>query len=76
MIYGSFNWNKVPENVVRCFPQTERFGYELIQLNLQAVCDTMQDRDSMYAQAKVAHAYVAAIGPRHTKNKKWYGVYW
>jgi hypothetical protein len=76
MIYGSVNWNKVPENVVQQFPQTERFGYELIQLSLRAVCDTVQDRDSMCVQAKCAHLYVAAVGPRTTKSQKWYGIYW
>lgn len=76
MVYGSFNWSKAPENVVRHFPETERFGYELIQLNLRAVCDTIQDRDSVYAQAKDAHMYVAAVGLRPTQNKKWYGIYW
>jgi hypothetical protein len=76
MIYASFNWSKAPEDVVRNFPRTERFGYELIQLNLRAVCDTMQDRDSMYAQATDAHPHVATVGPRPTKNRKWYGIYW
>lgn len=76
MIYRSFDWSKVPEDVVRRFPKTERFGYELIQLQLRVVCDTTQDRDSMYTQAKDAHRYVAAIGPRRAKNRKWYGIYW
>jgi hypothetical protein len=76
MIYGSFNWRKIPENVVLRFPITEQFGYELIQLSLRAVCDTIQDRDSVYTQAKDAHRYVAAVGPRPIKNRKWYGIYW
>jgi hypothetical protein len=76
MIYGSFKGSKVPEKVAGHFPKTEEFGYELIQLHLRAVCDTMQDRDSIYMQAKDAHPYVATLGPRLTKNKKWYGIYW
>lgn len=76
MIYGSFNWSETPENVVRHFPKTGVFGYELVQLSLRVVCDTTQDRDSMYAQARNAHQYVAAVGPRQTQDKKWYGIYW
>ena len=76
MIYASVNLNKVPEDVMRQFPKTEQFGYELIQLKLRAICDTMQDRDSMCVQANDAHPYVAAVGPRPTKNKRWYGIYW
>ena len=76
MIYASFNWNQVPENIVRRFAKSERFGYELVQLSLRAVCDSIQDRDSMYSQAKDAHLYVATVGPRPARNKKWYGVYW
>jgi hypothetical protein len=76
MIYGSFNSSKTPKNVVRHFPKTGVFGYELVQLRLRVVCDTTQDRDSMYAQAKDAHQHVAAVGPRQTEDKKWYGIYW
>lgn len=76
MIYGSFNQTSVPEVVARQIPKTEEFGYELMPLYLQAVCDTMQDRDSIYKQAKDAHLYVAMLGPRSTKNKRWYGIYW
>jgi hypothetical protein len=76
MIYGSFNRSKVPETVAGHFPKTEEFGYELIQLRLRAVCDTMRDRDSIYMQATDAHLYVGRLGPRPTKKKKWYGIYW
>ena len=76
MVYGSFNWNKAPADVVRRFPSSEGFGYELIQLHLRAVCDTMQERDSICVQAKDAHLYVASIGPVSSKKKKWYGIYW
>ena len=76
MIYGSFNRSRVPNEVAGHFPKTEEFGYELIQLCLRAVCDTMRDRDSFYMQANDAHLYVATLGPRSTKNKKWYGIYW
>ena len=76
MIYGQFNRSKVPEEVSAQFPKTEQFGYELIQLHLRAICDTMQDRDSIYRQAKDARLYVATLGPRSTTNKKWYGIYW
>jgi len=76
MIYGSFNRSKVPEKVAGHFPKTDEFGYELIQLHLRAVCDTTRDRDWIYMQAKDAHPYVATLGPRSTKNKKWYGIYW
>jgi len=53
MIYGSFNQTSVPEVVARQFPITEEFGYELMPLHLRAVCDTMQDRDSIYKQARM-----------------------
>ena len=76
MIYGSFKRNKVSDEVAGHFPNTEEFGYELIQLRLRAVCDTRRDRDSIYMQANEAHLYVATLGPRSTKNKKWYGIYW
>ena len=76
MIYGSFNRTSVPEKVAKLFPRNQEFGYELINLRLQIVCDTMQDRDSVYSQAKDAHLYVAMLGPRITKNHNWYGIYW
>ena len=76
MVYGLFNQSKVPEEVAQHFPKTEEFGYELIPLRLRAICDTMRDRDSIYMQAEEAHLYVATLGPRSTKNKKWYGIYW
>jgi hypothetical protein len=76
MIYGSKNQPRVPEDVGRQFPRTEQFGYEMITLRLRAVCDTMQDRDSLYTQAKDAHLHVATVGPRKTKDKRWYGIYW
>jgi hypothetical protein len=76
MIYGSFNRSKIAETVAGHFPMTEEFGYELIQLRLRAVCDTMRDRDSICRQAKDAHLYVPTLGPHPAKNKKWYGIYW
>ena len=76
MIYVSSNQSRVPEEVGKQFPRTEQFGYELITLRLWAVCDTMQERDSLYKQAKDAHTHVAAVGPRRTKNKRSYGIYW
>ena len=76
MIYGSFNQSRVPEVAARQFRETEEFGYEMVQLRLRAVCDTMQDRDSIYKQAKDAHQHVATLGPRPTENKRWYGIYW
>jgi hypothetical protein len=76
MTYGSFNQRSVPENVAKLFPKTEEFGYELMKLRLQAICDTIQDRDSIYKQAKDAHLYVATLGPRKTENRNWFGVYW
>jgi hypothetical protein len=36
----------------------------------------VQDRDSMYSQAKDAHLHVATVGPRPARNKRWYGIYW
>ena len=76
MIYRSFNRSKVPEEVAGHFPKTEEFGYELIQLRLRAVCDTMRDRNSIYMQAKDAHLHVATLGPLSIRKKKWYGIYW
>ncbi len=76
MIYGSFNRSKVPEKIAKHFPKTEEFGYELIQLRLRAVCDTMRDCDSIYMQAKDAHPYIATLGPFSTRNERWYGIYW
>jgi len=76
MTYGSLNGRSVPEDVARLFPKTEEFGYELMKLRLQVICDSMQDRDSMYKQAKDAHLYVATLGPRRTENKAWFGIYW
>ena len=76
MIYGLINKTKVPEIVARQFPENQEFGYELMRLRLRAVCDTMQDRDSLYRQAKDAHSHVATVGPHSTANRKWYGIYW
>ena len=76
MIYGSFNRSKVPQEVAGRFPKTEEFGYELIELRLRAVCDTMRDRNSICMQAKDAHSHVATLGPLSTRKKKWYGIYW
>lgn len=76
MIYWSNNQSRVPEDVGRQFPRIGQFGYELITLRLRVVCDTTQERDSIYTQAKDAHLYVAALGPHKTKDKNWYGVYW
>ena len=76
MIYGSLTKTKVPEVVAQQFPEKEEFGYELMQLRLRAVCDTLQERDSLYRQAKDAHTHVATVGPRLTQEKRWYGIYW
>ena len=76
MIYGSITQSRVPEDIGKQFPRIEQFGYELITLRLRAVCDTIQDRDSLYTQAKDAHLYVATFGPRKTQDKLWYGIYW
>lgn len=76
MIYGSINKSKVPEVVAQQFPENQEFGYELMQLHLRAVCDTMQERDSIYRQAKDAHKHVAMVGPRSTEEKRWYAIYW
>lgn len=76
MIYGSINKTRVPKIVAQQFPKSEEFGYELMQLRLRVVCDTMQERDSVYEQATDAHLYVATIGPRSTENGGWYGIYW
>ena len=76
MIYRPFSQSKVPEDVAEHFPKTAEFGYELIQLRLGAVCDTMRDRDSIYREAKAAHLYVATLGPLSTKHKQWFGIYW
>ena len=76
MIYGSINQTRVPDVAARQFPTTDEFGYELMQLHLRAVCNTMRERDSIYKQAKDAHQYVAMLGPRSTKSKRWYGIYW
>jgi len=76
MIYGSLTKTKVPEVVARQFPENQEFGYELMQLRLRAVCDPLQERDSLYRQAKDAHTHVAMIGPQLTRDKRWYGIYW
>lgn len=72
----TFNQTSVPENVANLFPRTEEFGYELMPLRLQLVCDTMKERDSIYMRANVVHLYVAMLGPCRTKDKNWYGIYW
>lgn len=72
----TFNQTSVPENIADLFPRTEEFGYELMNLRLQLVCDTMQERDSIYTREKEVHLYVAMLGPRRTKDKNWYGIYW
>ena len=76
MIYGSNYQPSVPEDIGQQFPRIEQFGYEMITLRLRVICDTLQDRDSVYTQAKDAHFHVALVGPRKTNNKNWYGVYW
>ena len=76
MTYGLLNGTKAPENVDKLFPKTKEFGYEKIKLRLRVICDSIQDKDSMYKQAKDAHLYVATLGPRRTENKSWFGIYW
>ena len=62
-IYGLDDQLRVPEDIEEQFPRIGQFGYEMITLRLRAVCDSTQDRDSMYKQAKDTHSHVGAVGP-------------
>jgi len=75
-IYGLDDQLRVPEDIEEKFPRVGQFGYEMITLRLRAVCDSTQDRDSMYKQAKDTHSHVGAVGPPQNGGEVLYGIYW